>query len=111
MFFEEVMGGEDHAGSADAALGSAFFEETLLDGMESFVDGEAFDGGDVGAFGLKDGDKARVDEVSVYQDGAGSALAFAAAFFGSGEMKVFAEDVEETLHRRGFDGLLVAVDG
>ena len=34
IFVEEVVGGEDHAGSADAALGSAAFEETLLDGVE-----------------------------------------------------------------------------
>ena len=72
-----------------------------------FVDGEAFDGGDVGAFGLEDGDEAGVDEVSVDEDGAGSAFAFAAAFFGAGEVEVFAEDVEEALHRRGVDGLLL----
>ena len=52
---EEVVGREDHAGGADAALGSAFFEEALLDRVEFFVDGHAFDGGDVGAFGLEDG--------------------------------------------------------
>ena len=100
------MGGEDHAGCADAALCSALFEEALLDGVEFFVDGEAFDGGDLGAFGLQDGDEAGVDEVAVHQDGAGSALAFAAALFGSGEVQVFAEDVEEALHGWGFDGLV-----
>ena len=88
-----MVGGEDHAGSADSALGSAVFEEALLDGVEFFVDGEAFDGGDVGAFGLENGDQAGVDEVSVEEDGAGSAFAFSAAFFGAGEVKVFAEDV------------------
>ncbi len=98
------MGGEDHAGSADAALGSAFFEEALLDWMKFFVDGEAFDGGDLGAFGLQDWDEAGVDEIAVHQDCAGSAFAFAAAFFGSGEVQIFAEDVEEALHRRSFDG-------
>ncbi len=57
------------------------------------------------AFGLQDGDEAGVDEVSVEDDGAGSAFAFSAAFFGAGEVEVFAEDVEEALHRWGFDGL------
>ena len=59
------MGGEDHAGRADAALGSALFEEALLDGMEFFFFScevrYALDGGDAGAFGLEDGDEAGVD--------------------------------------------------
>src|ERR1700692_1033504 len=105
------MGGEYHAGCADAALGSALFEEALLDGMEFFVDDEAFDGGDFGAFCLQDGDEAGVDQVAVDEDGAGSALAFTAALFGSGEVQVFAEDVEEAFHRWGFDGFFVAMDG
>src|SRR6266576_6170910 len=111
MFFEEVMGGEDHAGGADAALGSALFEEALLYWMEFFVDDQAFDGGDFGAFGLQDGDEAGVDQVAVDEDGAGSALAFAASLFGSGEVQVFAEDVEQALHRWSFDGFFAAIDG
>src|SRR5712675_778188 len=110
MLVKQVMRGEDHAGGADAALGSALFEEALLDGMEFFVDDEAFDGGDFGAFDLQDGDEAGVDQVAVDQDGAGSALAFAAALFGSGKVQVFAEDVEEALHRWGFDGFCLAID-
>ena len=65
-------------------MGSAVFEEALLDGVESFVDGYAFDGGDLGAFGLESGDEAGVDEVAVEDDGAGSTFAFAAAFFCAG---------------------------
>src|SRR6267378_1502399 len=107
------MGGEDHAWGADAALGSALFEEALLDGMEFFgfteCWDEAFDGGDFGAFRLQDWDEAGVDQVAVDQDGTGSALAFAAALFGSGEVQVFAEDVEEALHRWGFDGFCLAI--
>ena len=105
------MGCENHAGGADAALGSAFFEETLLDGMEFFVDDETFDGGDIGAFRLQDWDEAGVDQVSIDQDGAGSALAFATAFFGSGEVQIFSEDVKEPFHRWCFDGFFVVVDG
>ncbi len=78
------MGGQDHAGGADSALGSAVFEEALLDGVELFVDGDAFDGGDLGAFGLQRGDEAGVDEVSVDDDGAGSAFALSAALFCAG---------------------------
>src|ERR1700733_8725348 len=111
MFFEEMMSGKNHAWGADAALSPAFFEETLLDGMEPFVDDQAFDGGDFSAFGLQDGDKAGVDQVAVDQDGAGPALAFAAALFGSGEVQVFAEHIEQPLHRWCFDSFFAAVDG
>jgi hypothetical protein len=34
IFSEQVVGGEDHAGGADAALGSATLEEALLDGVK-----------------------------------------------------------------------------
>jgi hypothetical protein len=47
----------------------------------------------------------------VHQDGAGAALAFAAAFLGAGEVEVLAEDVEQALHRRGVDGAGFVVDG
>ena len=105
------MGGEDHAGSADAALSSTFFEKALLDRVKLFIDGEAFDGGDLRAFGLQDGDEAGVYEISVHQDGAGPALAFATAFFRSGKVQIFAEDVEETLHRWDGEGRWRVVDG
>src|SRR5271170_5609487 len=111
MFVEEMMGSENHAGSADPALGSAFFEEASLDGMEFSVDGEAFDGRDVGAFDLQDRNEAGVDKISVEEDRTSSAFAFTAALFGSGEVQVFAEYIEEALHRWGFDGSGFAVDG
>ena len=94
---EEMVSGEDHAGSADAALGSASLEEASLDGVEFFFVGYAFYGGDFGAPRLEDGDQAGVDQLTVHEDGAGAAFAFAAAFFGAGEVEVLAEDVEEEL--------------
>ena len=110
MFFEKIISREDHAGSADAALSSPFLKETLLDRVKPFVDGEAFNGGDLGTFGLQDGDEAGVDQVAVHKDGASSALAFPAAFFGSREAEVFAENVEQPLHGRCFDGSFLLVD-
>ncbi len=65
---------------------------------------EAFDGEDVGVCDLQEGDEAGVDELAVEQDGAGAALAFSAALLGSGELEVFAKDVEEALERRRGDG-------
>src|ERR1700731_3896559 len=49
--FEQVVGGEDHARRADAALRSATLEEALLDGMELLplfhAAGQSFDGSDL----------------------------------------------------------------
>ena len=72
---------------------------------------EAFDGGDLGAFRLQDGDEAGVNEFSVHDDGTGAALAFAAALLGAGEAKVLAEDVEQALHGRDGYGCWLSVDG
>ena len=55
-------------------------------------------------------DEAPVDQFSVHPDGAGAAFAFAAAFLGSGEAEIFAEDIEEALHGRDIDYLRLAVD-
>src|ERR1035441_7500458 len=71
---------------------------------------EAFDGGDLGAFRLQDGDEAGVNEFSVHDDGTGAALAFAAALLGAGEAKVLAEDVEQALHGRGGYGCWLSID-
>ena len=86
---EEMVGGEDHAGRADAALGSAFRQEAPLDGVEVLLVRQGFDGGDLGAFALEDGDEAGVDEFDLsvslgHEDGAGATFAFAAPFFGAG---------------------------
>jgi hypothetical protein len=105
MLFEKMMSGEDHARSADTTLGSALLEETLLDGVKVCANAKAFNGGDHGALDLQDRDEAGVDQIAVDQDGARSALAFAAALFGSSKIQVFAKDVEKTLHRWRFDGL------
>jgi hypothetical protein len=111
MLIEEVMGGKDHAWRADAALGSTLFKETLLNGVESLADDKAFNSGDFGAFGLQDGDEAGIDEIPVDEHGAGSALPFATALFGSGEVEVFSEDVEEALYWWSSYGSFLAVDG
>jgi len=63
VLLQQVVRGEDHAWGADTALGSAVLEEALLDGVErrSGFGGKAFNGGDLSAFGLEDGNEAGVD--------------------------------------------------
>jgi len=92
------MCSENHAWSADAALGSAFVEETLLDWVKFFVEREAFDSCDFSAFSLQNRDEAGVDEAPIDQDCAGSTFAFAAAFLGPSKVKVLAKNIEEPLH-------------
>ena len=53
------------------------------------------------AGGLQDGNEATIDERSIHQNGAGAALAFAAAFFRARQAELDAEDVEQALHRIG----------
>jgi len=101
---EQMGRGHQHAGSADAALRAAAFKECFLERMKLRIDGQAFDGFDTCAAGLKDRHEATIHQFTVHTHGARSAFAFAAAFLGSGEAKVFAQDVEEPFHGRYIDG-------
>ena len=72
---------------------------------------KAFHGLDVGALGLQNRHQATVDELAIHADRAGAALAFAAAFLGSGQVQIFAQHVEQALHRRHLHGARFAIDG
>jgi hypothetical protein len=108
---EEFQRGHDHARSADAALGGSVSDEGLLDVVESGSFGDAFDGLNAGALDLQDRDETTVHEPSVEHDGTGAALPFPAAFLGSGEAQVLAENIEKAGHGPGFDFAGVVVDG
>ena len=71
----------------------------------------SFDGADAGAIGLQRGNQAGVHQLAVHKNCAGTALAFAAAFFRAGQMQVLAEYVEQPLHRWNIEALRLAVDG
>jgi hypothetical protein len=109
-FFEKVIGSQDHAGGADAALCSAVFQKAILNRMELLVDCETLDGRDLGVLSLQDRNQARVDEVPIHEYGAGSAFAFATTFFGPCKMQIFTKDVEKALHWRGFDSFVFIID-
>ena len=71
---------------------------------------EAFDGGDLCAGGFGHQRLAGFDGVAVEQNGAGAALAFAAAVLGSGEREAVAQDGEQGLVAGRADGHFCAVD-
>src|SRR5882724_7053005 len=95
LFLEEGKSGHDHAGGAVGALHGAGVEEGLLEGVEAALLFEALDGGDFSPPDSADGGAAGTDREAIEQDGAGAALAFAAAVFGAGEAEVVAKDAEQ----------------
>ena len=58
------------------------FEKGFLNGVEFVAAGDAFDGCDLAAFGFYTEDEAGSNEASIESDGAGTAVAIVAAFFG-----------------------------
>lgn len=98
-FLQQRHAGDDHAGSAIAALHGALFEEGVL---ERVVD--AFDSGDLFAGGGAHGGDARADGLAIEQYGASAALAFAASVLGSGEREVVAQNGEQGDIGVGVDG-------
>ena len=95
---EEGFGGHDHTVHTEPALGCLLGDERFLQRV-GFVNGSySIERGYVRAFGgLQRGD-ARSHGLAFNNDAAGSALAEAAAKFGTSEFEVIAEDIEE---RRG----------
>jgi preprotein translocase subunit SecF len=83
IFTQQVNGGKDHSGGTNAALRAAAIEKSLLQRVQTLVDSQALDGRDVGTRGLQHGYQAAVDQNSIEQHGAGTALAFATAFLGA----------------------------
>ena len=98
-FLQQRHAGDDHAGSAIAALHGALFEEGVV---ERVVD--AFDSGDLFAGGGAHGGDARADGLAIEQYGASAALAFAASVLGSGEREVVAQNGEQGDIGVGVDG-------
>ena len=82
----------DHAGSAVGTLKSFGVEEGLLTWMVAAGFFEDFDSGDGFSCGSGNGSYARTTRRAIEQNGAGAALAFAAAVLGAGEAEMVAEN-------------------
>jgi len=92
---EEGLGGKDHAAQAEAALCRLLINEGLLNGVGLFGRAQPFQGDN---FGLADGadrGDAGAGGAAIHQNGAGTALAQAAAEFGAAQPKLVAEHIEE----------------
>ena len=92
---EESTGTHDHPGGAEPALDRAVVEKSLLERREPVFRGDSFDGGNLPAFTLAGQNQTGVDRPAIKDNGAGAALADAAAFLGAGEMEIIPEKIKE----------------
>src|ERR1044071_1323837 len=95
ILIQQGTGGDQHPRRANAALRAPAFEKCLLKRIEAPIASESFYGENRRAIHLAHRNKARVDHFAVDNHRASSTLAFAAAFFGSGQAKVFTQRVEQ----------------
>src|SRR4030095_12808070 len=83
--FEHLVGCQDHAGCAEAALQPVLLPEPLLDRLQLAVLGQSLDRRDIGAVHLDGEEGAGLDGVAVHEDRARAALARVAADVGPGQ--------------------------
>src|SRR6266851_4152786 len=109
---EQVDGGQDHAGSAVAALQRVLGVERLLHWVPLAV-GEALDGGDAASIRLNGQDGAALDRGPVHQHGAGTAVGGIAPDGGAGLADGFSQVMNK--QQTGLDVVFVSdsvdVDG
>src|SRR4029453_8294073 len=108
---EQRGAGDDHPRRAIAALQGLVVQEGLLQRMELPPLLQALHRGDRLAGQRRRLEEARARGLAVEEDGAGAALALAAAVFGPGEVEVLAQHAQERALGVGFDAATDAVDG
>src|SRR6185437_11080055 len=96
---EQRLGGDDKAGGAEPALKRGMLEEFLLHRVERIAVGDALDRRDRPPLGLDREHQARAGDVAVDDDGAGAAIARAAAFLAAGQPELVAQHIEHRLLR------------
>ena len=92
---EQLRAGQDHAGSAKAALQAVALPKTLLHRMQFAILGQTFNGGDLGAVRLHGQQRAGFDRLAIEQDGAGAAKARFTADMSAGQLAVVTEQMDE----------------
>src|SRR5262245_60690958 len=108
---QQLGGGDDHAGRAEAALHGVAGVEGLLQRAQTLGGREALDGDDRAAVELRREEQAAARAAPVHQHRAGAADTVLAAHVGAGEPEIPAKEVGERTAR--LDGALhgCAVDG
>src|ERR1017187_1482916 len=101
---------QDHPWRAPAALHGLGFQEGLLHGVQLALRRQSLNRHDAFAGDGRDLGGARTRSYAVDQDGAGGALALAAAILGSGEIQIVTKDAEQCAVRIGIDPPPGAID-
>src|SRR5207249_774898 len=102
---EQLRAGQDHAGSAIAALQAVALPKSLLHRMQYAILGQTFNGGDLGAIRLHSKQRAGFHRLTIEQDGAGAANARFTADMSAGQLAVVTEEMDEK--RARLDRVLV----
>src|SRR4051794_9347776 len=97
---QQVGRGHQHAGRADAALRAAAGQKCPLQRVHFSVAGQTLDGFDACALTLQHRNQATVYKLAIHAHCARAALAFTAAFLGSGQVQVFAQHIQQALQWR-----------
>ncbi len=94
---QQRRGGDDQAGSAEAALHGAGGDERALHGMQPPVGCKALDRHDLPPVGLRAVHEARAHELAVEQHRAGAALALLAGALGARQVEPLAQHEQQAL--------------
>src|SRR5262249_9186460 len=105
-----VRGAHRDPGRADPALRTAARDQLALHRMQHTAARQALDRDDPAPVALTGRDQAGVHRLAVELDGAGAALALAAALLGAGQSQILAQHVEQALPRRDLNRARLAVD-
>ena len=107
---EQLHSGQDHAGRAVTTLQTVAFPKPFLHGMQFAVFGQPFDGCQFATIRLHGEDRARLDRLSVEQNGARAADARLATHVRAGEPAVVAQEMDQQRARLDFMLLFQSVD-
>ena len=110
MISKEGNAGHDHSGRAVGALERVLIEECLLQGVETPVLLQSFDGQDLCTGNRADGRDAGPSRLAVDENGTASALSLAAAVFGTGQIKAVAQNIQQAVIGIGLNRMVSAVD-
>src|SRR3990170_8565483 len=102
IFIEQRLRHHQHARGAVAALGAAVLQEGFLNRMELGADLEPFYGHDLRAIQFAGKHQAGIHRLAVQKNGAGAAVAGAAAFLGAGDADLVAQEIEQETMRGNF---------
>ncbi len=107
---KQGYGSQNHPGHAVATLHGVFVDEGLLDGVQRFAVGQAFNRLNLAPMGGGNGRQTGGNKLTIEQHSARAALTFTAAVFRPGKMEIFAEHFEQATAIVCGDALEDAID-